>query len=158
MIYDDGCCNGNVDRPTEVGFLTFIRTQMQINTTVLPDNSPYIHDSYCAARQIVNIAFAQVSCLIYKLMVYNLAGSNLINFAQDVSGQTFFADLRKKWNLLDFVPGVINSTSDQSTSESLTVPENLTQLTLADLQYLKDPYGRVYLQYAMRYGTLWGLT
>lgn len=147
---------------------------MGINTTILPDSSVWFTYAYNVAIALVNQALANVvvdptsGMTIYGLAVYNLAGSNLLNFAQDLPGaaiipgsdpqQPFFAYTRAKWNMTSFVSGVVQSTSDEGTSMSLVVPEQLKELTLANLQNLKDPYGRVYLQFAQDYGTLWGLS
>lgn len=160
--------------PTLAGFLLFIRGIMGITTVVLPDNSASIPFALDVAKAIVNPYLAAVGIgspaysSFYTLAVYNLAGSNLINYAQDLPDAAevpgsdppapFFAWLRKKWNINGFVSGVINSASDEGTSESMTVQKAAEDFTLADLQYLKDPYGRQYLAFAQRFGTLWGLS
>ncbi len=131
---------------------------MGINTTVLPDNSVSITYAYDAALDVVNETLLVVAPNMYTLAVYNLGGDNLINWAPDQTGQTFFADLREKLHCTQFVAGVVSSTSDEGTSMSLNVPEQLNRLTLSDLQNLKTPYGRQYLAIAQKYGTLWGLS
>ena len=153
---------------TLAGFIVFIRTQMGISTMVLPDTDPAIEMAYCVARDIANPAVACVSPLIYSLMVYNLGGSNLIEFAQDqpgapmVAGSSppapYFVYLRTKWNLNDLISGVISASSDEGTSQSLVVQDAAAGFSVADLQYLKTPYGRTYLSYAQRYGANFGLT
>lgn len=154
-------------KPTLAGFLTFIRQNMGISATVLPDNSPVIPMAYAVALEIANVGVQLASALIYQLMVYNLAGSNLINYAQDRSGAPnvtgsdlpFFANARKQWNLLGFVSGVIQSTNDESTGGSLVVQDAAKNFTLANLQQLKDPWGRQYLAFAQSYGpSVWGLS
>lgn len=73
--------------------------------------------------------------------------------------EQFFANVRQKLKLNSFVPGVVGSTSDLSTSVGLDNPDFFKHLTLADLQLLKTPYGRQYLSLAQKYGpTIWGLT
>lgn len=74
------------------------------------------------------------------------------------SSLTFFAELRAKWGINSFVPGVVQSSSDENTAESLLVPDAFKGFTLGDLQNLKTPWGRQYLAYAQRCGPLWGLT
>jgi hypothetical protein len=143
---------------TYAGFLAFVRTQMQITTNDLPDNSPYVPAAYAAALEVVNQQIQQVSPLFYDLAVYNLGGSNIVNYAQDYGGSSFFAKLREKWNINAWAAGVVQSTSDVSTSTGLLIPKFGEGLTLADLQHLKDPWGRAYLQIAQRYGPLVGLT
>jgi hypothetical protein len=166
-------------QPSLAGFLNFVRTQMGITTAVLPDSSPVIAMALGVALAIANPWFAcvgrtlwpgivipgvpQVS--IYTLMVYNLAGSNLINYAQDVpdappvkgSELPYFENLRDKWDINGFVSGIIQESHDETTGNSMVVQEAAKNFTLADLQYLKDPYGRQYLAFAQRYGTLWGI-
>ena len=144
--------------PNLADFLTFIRVEMGISTTYLPDDSPAITMAYNVAIEIVNPIINVLSPTMYTLAVYNLAGDNVINFAQDQTGQTFFADLRKSWNLIGFVGGIIQYTADESTSQSMAVPDSAKMFTLANLQQLKTPYGRQYLQIAQSYGYNWGLS
>lgn len=157
-------------KPTLAGFLNFIRTVMQIPAAALPDNSPVITIAFDVSIEIVNPQFNWIGAsLIYELAVYNLAGSNLLNYATDPLPPTFFINvngtevpyfqaLRQQLGMTSFVAGVIQSTSDESTAESLMVPDALKGLTLANLQQLKDPYGRQYLAFAQDYGSLWGLS
>ena len=158
--------------PDAAGFLAFVRTQMGITPQQLPDASPYFAVAFAVALEIVNKAIACASPLMYKLAVYNLGGSNLLNYAQDPipivpyppgmnppSEIGFFAYTRKAYNMLGFVSGVINAAADESTSESMIVPDAFKDLTLANLQQLKDPYGRRYLEIAQDYGpNVWGLS
>jgi hypothetical protein len=154
--------------PTVAGFLIFIRQQMGITTTVLPDASPYIGWAFNVAVEIVNLQLDCISPLIYELAVYNLAADNLINYAQDLPDAAiipgseppaaFFQALRQSWDITGFVPGVISSSADVSTSESLLVPDFMKGLTLADLNLIKTPYGRTYLAFAQKIGTNWGLS
>lgn len=143
---------------------------MGITTAQLPDNSSWLALSFCLARDLVNVAILAVSPLYYQQAVYNLAGSNLLNFAQDPKptvvyppndpwGLGFFAFTRKTYNMLGFVSGVIQAAADESTSESMVVPDAFKDFTLMNLQQLKDPYGRFYLSVAQEYGpAAWGLT
>ena len=154
--------------PNISGFTNFIRDVMGIPTAVLPDDSPVIAMALCVAIDIVALSFIQISPLIYVLMVYNLAGDNLINYAQDqadapnIEGSNpsapYFRNLRQRWNINGFAPGVVISTSDQGTSAGLVVQEAARNFTLADLQNLKTPWGRTYLGFAQKYGTIWGVS
>ena len=154
--------------PTVAGFTTFIRNVMGINTTVLPDDSAVIPMAFNVAMEIVNLDLDLISATIYELAVYNLAGSNLLNYAQDlpeaepVQGSNpplpFFEYTRQTWNINGFVSGVIQASGDEGTNQSLVVQEAAKNFTLADLQNLKDPYGRRYLSFAQQYGpNVWGL-
>ena len=144
--------------PTLAGFTAWVRGVMGVTTTQLPDNSPALGYAFAVAMEIVNLQLQSASALIYELAVYNLAGDNLINWAPDQPGSTFFADLRKSFGCNSFVGGIISSTSDEGTSESIQVVKSLENLVLSDLQSLKTPYGRQYLAFAMRVGTLWGIS
>ena len=110
---------------------------------------------------------------MYAFAVYNLAADRLINFAEDQpndpivpntvspanpNGLQYWAWLRSKYDVLDFFPGVIQSTSDEGTSASYVVPEQFNTFSVADLQNLKTPFGRTYLGIAQSIGTVWGLS
>jgi len=125
---------------------------------VMPD---IVQTTLSVALDIVNPYLACASSQIYVLAVYNLAADRLINYANDdqfVANQSYFEDLRAKLKISSFTPGVVTSSSDESTSVGLLNPEALKMLTLNDLQTLKTSYGRTYMGYAQAYGTLWGLT
>ncbi len=144
--------------PTLAGYVTFIATVMGITTTVLPSDSPVIPMSFNVAVALVNTQLQQANCELYTLAVYNLAGDRLLNFAQDQVGQTFFADQRQQFGLNNFTAGVISSTGDEGTNESMVTPEVMNNLSFLDLQTLKTPYGRTYLGLAQSVGSLWGLS
>lgn len=146
------------DQPTFAGFVNFVRMGMGIGTDVLPDDSIWLVYAYNVAVAIVNMGLGCVGGPIYMLAVYNLAADNLINYAQDTPPSTYFADLRKFYKLGNFVLGLIQSTSDQGTSESLMIPDAFKELTLSNLQNLKTPWGRQYLAWAQSWGTNWGLS
>lgn len=143
---------------------------MGITTLQLPDASPTISVAFAVALEIVNEVINEVSPLMYTLAVYNLAGSNVLNYAQDPiptvpyppdsdSTVGFFAYTRQQLNMLGFVSGVVAASADESTSDSLVVPEAFKEFTLMNLQMIKDPYGRQYLAIAQDYGpAAWGLS
>lgn len=154
-----------VPPPTIAGFLAFLSAIVQIPATALPASSPYPALAFDNAVALVNTSINVASPLIYTEAVYNLATSNLLNFCPDQVGVVykddlgFFAYIRNKWDLTSFIGGIITSTSDEGTSESMTVPDYFSLFTVADLQSLKDPYGRRYLAVAQKYGpALWGLS
>lgn len=145
--------------PTIAGFLTYLANIVGIPSTALPTDSPYPQAAFCNALAIVNLALAVASPLIYTEAVYALATSNLLNFCPDQPNQTYFSKIRETWDMTSFIGGVITSTGDEGTSESMTVPDYFRLFTVADLQFLKDPYGRRYIGYAQRYGAnMWGLS
>ncbi len=143
---------------------------MGITTDQLPDDAPVIGYAFNIALAIVSLELNLIDCsgVIYSDAVYNFGGDRILNFAQDapdappVQGSSppmaFFAFTRKQYGLNSFVAGVIEAAADESTSETIAVPDSLKNITLMDLQNLKTPYGRTYLAFAQMLGTLWGLT
>jgi hypothetical protein len=137
---------------------------MLIDPLILPTDSLVIGYAYDNARGIVNGALRAAGCMpgsqwsIYAQAVYNLGGSNLINFAQDQASRTWFAQQRKDFGIAAFAPGVVAGTSDEGTATSLLNPEFMRAMTLRDLRTLKDPWGRAYMEIVMDYGELWGLS
>jgi hypothetical protein len=153
-------------QPTIAGFTDFIYGVMGIDPLVLPSNSPVIAMAFSVATAIVNPALAVVASTVnvapqidlYSLAVYNLAADNLINYAQDQPGRTYFSDLRASLKINNFAAGVVASASDSGTSDSLATPDSLKNLTLSNLQNLKTPWGRQYLAFAQSFGSLWGVS
>jgi hypothetical protein len=154
--------------PTQAGFNSFVQQQMGIATAVLPVDSIYLVWAYQQSLALVNQMIATASSVMYLVAVYNLAGAILLDIAQDVANappvtgskppQPFFAYTRTRLNLNSFVTGVISSTSDEGTSESLVVPDQLKNLTIADLQLAKTPWGQRYLGIAQSVGSDWGMS
>ena len=151
--------------PTLAGFNIFVYNVMLIDPLVLPTTSAVIGYAYNVALGVVNQALMGAGCppgsqwSIYAMAVYNLGGSNLINYAQDQPGYTYFNDQRTNFGITKFQPGVVAGTSDAGTAVSLLNPEFMRNLTLANLQQLKDPWGRAYLQFAQDYGpSIWGIS
>jgi hypothetical protein len=139
--------------PTEADYLAnFLRTTVGISTAALPDSNVAIDTSYNLALETVNPLINAVSPVLYVQAVYNLAVDILYNIAQDTGSSTYFTDARKTWNIFGFVAGVVSTASDNGTGDSLVVPDSLSQLTLADLQNLKTPWGRAYLAIAQKWG------
>ena len=144
--------------PTLIGFSNWVYNEMGVPVTALPTTSNYIGWAFNAALEIVIPELQTVSPLMYMLAVYNLASDNLINWAQDVPGSTYFANLRTKFDINSVVPGVITSVGDNGTSTGLATPEWMKNLALAQLQNLKTPWGVAYLSIAQRAGMTWGVS
>jgi hypothetical protein len=145
--------------PTLAGFQAFITNVMGINATYLPPSSQVVSDAYQYATEIVNTQLSTVSGLVYTQALYNLGGDYIANFAPDQTGQTYFATLRTKLNIAGFVGGVVSSSGDEGTNESLIAPEDMKELTFANLQQLKTPWGRAYMAYVRSYGkNVWGMS
>lgn len=136
------------------GFIDFVLTDMGINATQVPDDSPSISLAYGGAVEWVNQDIEMVMPQFYAVAVYNLAASFLVNYGTE----SVFAETRDKLKLNDFTAGVITGASDNATSAQRLVPDFFKDLSLADLQMLKDPWGRRYLMIAQQFGSLWGLS
>ena len=149
--------------PTLTGFSTFIYNVMGISPLLLPTDSPIIAYAFGVSQEIVNPHLPRRSYSgawsVYALAVFNLGGSNIINFAPDQQGRTWFAEQRKAYGVSGFVPGILTGESDAGTASSYMTPDFMKGLTLANLQALKDPWGRAYLSLAQDYGpTAWGIS
>ncbi|MGB8665419.1 MAG: hypothetical protein WCD24_11785 [Serratia inhibens] len=140
--------------PELAGFILFIRNTMGVGADALPDDDPSINLAWTMSLDWVNRQIACISPVLYSQAVYNLAASFLINFGPEA----VFGELRKTLGTNNFTAGVISASADESTSQNREVSDALKNLSLADLQQLKDPYGRWYLAIAQQYGDLWGLS
>lgn len=161
-------------QPTLADFLLFVRNVMNIKPTVLPDNSMWLPIALANAMAIVNpqlgvvgipaqdaagVALNTGGYTAYTRAVYNLAGDNLVNYAQDLQGRSYFKKLRKELNINGFVSGLVTGAADESTSVSIVVQEAAKSFTLANIQNLKTPWGRAYLELAQSYGpATWGIS
>jgi hypothetical protein len=150
-------------QPTLLGYLHWIRTIMQVPEIVLPDNSPYIELSYDLSLEIVNRYIFLASGIVYTQCVYNLGADYLVQMAQDNPNlpapyNTYWTDLRASLGVNSFLPGLVDKAADQGTEAGITLLSAMENLTIADLQQLKTPWGRVYLGLAQSVGSMWGLT
>ena len=144
--------------PTLAGFTTFCRDIVGISIAAMPDNDPGFQQALDYANEWIPNQLAVYSPALYTAAIYNWAASLLIQFQPDQSGQVFFVNARKSFGIGNFVPGVISSASNEATSQSMTVGKGLSNMSLTDMQRVKDPYGRNALAILMDLGTLWGLS
>jgi hypothetical protein len=149
--------------PTLPAYLRWIRNIMAVPVMVLPNNSPYIELSFDLSLEIVNRYIEIASGIVYTQCVYNLGGDYLVNMAQDNSSlpppnNTYWADLRQFLGVNGFLPGLVKEAEDQGTSAAVQLLSSMENLTIADLQNLKTPWGRVYLGLAQSVGSMWGIT
>ena len=155
--------------PTLAGFQDFLYGVMRIDPLYLPVTEPVIAYAFQVALAVVNPVLRSVAIPspsggpgrtnVYNLAVYNLAGSNVIQFAQDQPGRNFFEKTRERLGIDKFSPGVVSSQADQSTSSALLNPEFMKTLTLQNLQNLRDPWGRQAMAFMQSYGpTVWGIS
>jgi hypothetical protein len=118
-----------------------------------------VFTSFWVSLAIVNPVIGVGSGRLYVLAVYNLAADRLINYARDQPNQTYFED--KRDNLKIYLPrvGVPSSANDNGTAVGILNPEFMKTMTLRDLQTLKTPWGRAYMEIALDYGpNIWGVS
>ena len=70
----------------------------------------------------------------------------------------YFTGLREIWKINKFVGGVVQTSSDESSSTTLNTSEVMARLTFANLNYLKTPYGQNYLNIANDVGQEFGIS
>lgn len=144
--------------PTLVGFTAYCRNVAGITSTVMPDNDPGFQIALDVGLAWIPCILNQISPALYTYTVYQWGVSWLLQWQNDQSGQTFFREMRSLYGVNNLVPGVISSTSDESTSTSLTVGAGLSNLDLVSLQEIKNPYGRAAIATLMSLGPVWGLS
>jgi|ERR1700733_470981 len=146
-------------KPNTTDYLTFLRQGVGIPDADLPDDSMWVPVTLNIAIGQVSLQLACLNTPIYPLACYNLAADRLINYAIDLPQRSYFTDLRKSLGVTSFAAGLVSSSGDAGTSQSLEVIEAAKKMTLTDLQLAKTPYGRAYMGIAQSYGpTIWGLT
>lgn len=158
--------------PTIGDFQAFLTNIVGVPASALPSDSPVIGYAFNFAVSTVNTQLTLAcsppgSWTPYQLAVYNLAADILINWAQDPTDEPvysagppplkYFAWLRVQYGVNTFVAGVISSSGDEGTNQSLVVPKAFEGLTIGQLSNLKTPYGRAYLALAQDVGTMWGM-
>ena len=143
--------------PTLSGFILFCRNVVGIPSAVMPDEDTGFAYALEYAQLWIPAELQLFSPQLYVLAVYNWGASILIQFQQDPTGQVFFASARNAFGVTNFVPGVINAAHNEATGQSMTIGKGLSNMTLTDLQRVKDPYGRAALAILQDLGTLWGL-
>lgn len=143
--------------PNLTDFTTYVQDQ-GATTTYLPVPSDYLDYALNYALSVaIGSEVGFVSGLSgyanpYVMAVYNLGMHQLLKITPDQNGQTWFADQRTAYKLLQFQAGPVVASSDQSTAQTLAEPEFLKNLSMRDLDLIKTPWGRWYLEYAQQYG------
>ncbi len=148
--------------PSLEGFIAFCRSIVGIPEDAMADDDPGFQDALDFALawmpDVLKCAPGRMR-LLYVSCTYNWGASLILQFQQDQVGTGFFAAMRAKFGTLNFVPGVVSSTADESTSTTLTVGKALQNLSLMDLQRAKDPFGRQALSILMQFGpNVWGVS
>lgn len=152
--------------PDQTPAITSLSWAASVVTAVLadplPDNLPQgqvFNTIVSGALPIGYNAAVKATVLGSSSFSYPLATNPGTETTPGVYLLPFFASLRKSWNINAPVTGVISASSDNGTSNSIEVPEQLKSLTMSDLRRLKTPFGTAYIEIAQEYGqTLWDLT
>lgn len=147
-----------VSPPTLAGFIAWARVIMGIPTAAMSDDDPGWNYAFYISMDWVPTDLSSISGDMYTLAVYNWAGSSLLQFQQDYTGQIFFTNARTAFKIDNFVAGVVGASADSSTSGTYIVGTGLSNLDAISLQRVKDPYGRQAIAIMQALGTLWGLT
>jgi hypothetical protein len=145
-------------RPNLPDFTAFATQQLGLCPDDLAPGSPYPGYALTISLETVYRLLNAYSPLLYTLAVYNLGIDTLINYCPDNPPSDFFSKAREKFKVFNFVPGVVTAAADVSTSDTLTVPDYMKNLTLQNLQNLKTPWGRQYLAIMQNLGPLWGIS
>jgi hypothetical protein len=159
---------------TLAGFITFVTNVLRPPAPFDPTTDPAMEFAFNFAVQWVLTDLVNVPGVVgapltmYQIAVNNLAADTLINIAIDPNGAPivqnsepplpFWAFLRQKYNILSFIPGIVQSSGDVSTNVGYMVPKSFENYSVMDLQNLKTPFGRVYLSIAGAWGPVWGLS
>ena len=145
--------------PTFTGFLNFIRNNVGVPVDAIADDNETLQCVYASALEWVPTGLG-LECLpvIYRNTVYNLGTSFLLRYADDTPPSTYFADMRDKLGIGRAAAGIMTSAADQGTSGSTVIGEAMSNLSLADLMMMQDPYGEAALAVLMEMGSHWGMT
>jgi hypothetical protein len=144
--------------PNLTDFESFVYNNMEIPVAALPLGSQWPGFAFAQAKALVPW-YPTVVAVGYVLAVYNCAGHILLKITPDQTGGCFFKDNRAAMKLNEPEIGIIQSSSDEGTSNSFVIGDQLKNLTIGDLSFMRTPYGREYLAYAGDAGPgIWGLS
>lgn len=147
----------NPNSPNIGDFMLFLQDSMEIPPSAIPASNTWPQYALNRALNLV-LSIPTVSALEYTLAVYNCAGHIFLRITPDNPNICYLKEVRAQFALLKFVAGVIESTSDESTSSSAAVPEGLRNLTVGDLNFILTPWGREYLSFQQDFGDIAGLS
>ncbi len=148
--------------PTFEGFKVWVATVMGVTSDNMPSDAllQTVYDfSLNWVLDLLRLVPSQpTSASLYASAVYNLGGHFLVLYAMDTPPSTFWQDLRNRYQIGSMKVGLIQSASDQGSSTSYMIPEQLQNMTLADLMMMQTPWGQAYLMIASGWGNVWGIT
>lgn len=140
----------NPSTPNLTDFYTYV-TGQGVPTADLPSDSVWLQYAFNWAMDHT-MSGAPIPGYEYTRAVYNAGMDRLLWIAEDLAGQTFFTQQRATYGILQFKPGVVMASGDNSTSQTLVVPDYYKELPMWGQELLKTPWGREYLAYAQMYG------
>ena len=168
--------------PNLAAYTAFLLSVCGFPQAVLNNNSALIQSTYNVAQATVladlgtigfTDPFTGQQSSMGALALYNYGAALFIVYAADPSdaqpvkgsestenpdGLPFCAYVRSRYNIKGYVSGTISSASDETTSQTMVVPDAAAGFTFDDLQVAKSPYGRRYLAIAQMAGpSLYGL-
>lgn len=140
----------NPSTPNLADFTTYCQNQ-GIVATYTPSDSEYFQWAFNWSMADA-MTCPNMPAIRYVLAVYDLGADRFITIAQDDNLGTFYQTQRTQFGVLEFRPGVVMASGDNSTSQTLVVPDWYRELPLAAQEQIKTPWGRRYLAYAQMYG------
>ena len=153
-----GAIWSNPNSPNLPDFIVWVYQYMKVPLSALPADSPWPGYVFPLAQSFVPF-FPGVASIDFVLTTYNCAGHILIESTPDQPGSSFFDDTRKDFRIMEPVIWIVQSSSDEGTSNSFAIGEGMHNLTIADLEFYRTPYGRKFLNYAQSSGPgIWGLS
>lgn len=151
--------------PTIEDYKRYLREEVGFTADNLPDDSPYIVWSLGMALEWVPHILRSGTPFMYMRAVYLYATDRLVRMAPDKydgvcgAGQGFFAGLRAKFGTGAVgVTGVVTSAGDNATSGSVTLPDWVKDMSIADQKLMQTPWGTEYLSIVQQIGPLWGIS
>lgn len=145
--------------PTFDGFLLFVRNAAGIPSTAIADDDPTLQSCYESALELLCVGMGLERLpVIYMNTVYSAGVSLLLNYANDTPPSTYFVDMRKKLEIGKQVLGVLTGAADNGTSGSVVISNAMSNLTLANLMMMQDPFGKQVVAVLMELGSCWGYT
>jgi hypothetical protein len=148
--------------PNFTDFQAWVANMMGVPSTEMPDTATlqmaYDESLNLALDDLANIPYQPGSPSLYALAVYNLGGAILVDIVQDVPPSTYWSDLRTKFNVTMFPLSIVTSAADQGTSKGAVVPRFVQEMMPMDFWLMQTPWGRMYMQIAGGWGSVWGIS
>lgn len=150
------------EQPNFTDYQAWVTNMMGVPAADMPDvtvlEMAYDESLNIALEDLATIPYYPGSPSLYALAVYNLGGAILVDIVQDTPPNTFWQDLRNKFNVTMFSFTILTGASDQGTSKSSIVPNFVQNMGPLDLWMMQTPWGRQYMMIAGAWGAVWGIS